>query len=375
MGPCNGQPLTQEQQATILELGQAILGIDPAAPAVAAWWNTLSKDQMVYVVYGDPPMRTTYQAGDPLAATTDVTDADKAVFQKMYDDLAGGIDVDTVNTTLDTHLPPRITTMLGRNGFDVTTASTNENGTPDNTADDTFYYSAKGIVHALANEIFDPPTGIMDPYGGRMADNSGGGRTTITVDEEFDWPYRDDNGPATVADWWETTDCRVMRIAVGQDNDYLDPMVAAVPNTLTPPEDNSMAAIPAETSIYCGHFPGSNNAMEDDPLTEEVNENNILSVAAQERVEVVGRALLGLGDDAGRPVFNDEATGTPTISGVAQVGSTLTDDNDVADGDGVGDYSYQWLRDGEPIDGATSSSYTCNPKTLARTISGPLLVY
>ena len=50
-----------------------------------------------------------------------------------------------------------------RNGFDVEYCvdqrqwHTND----DDTADDTFYYSAKGIVHALANEIFDPPTPVM----------------------------------------------------------------------------------------------------------------------------------------------------------------------------------------------------------------------
>ena len=364
-----GNQLTQVQQAKILELGQAILGISPAAPDVAKWWNTLSKDQMVYVVYGNPPMRTTYQVPDPddLNETVDsnaVTDDDKAVFQKMYDDLAGGIEVDAATTDLSTHLPQRITDMLSRNGFDVDDASTNDNGTPDDNTDDTFYYSAKGIVHALANEIFDPPMGIMDPYGGEGAD---GALTddVIEVDNEFDWPYRADNGPATVADWWETTDCRVMRIAVGQDNDYLDPAVMANANA-----DPPVVGMDAETSIYCGHFPGSPNAMPDDPLTTDEDENNILSEAAQARVEVVGRALLGLGADAGRPEFNDEATGTPTISGVAQVGSLLmSSPANIDDDDGVGEYSYQWLRDGELIKGATKSSYELQPADVGSAIS------
>ena len=131
---------------------------------------------------------------------------------------------------------------------------------------------------------------------------------------DFDWPYRDDNGPATVADWWEHTDCRVMRIAVGEDNQYLDAAVADTSDTAE--LDNS---VPAEISKggFCGHFPGSDMI----PMGGEP-----ISVAAQARVEVVGRALLGLGDDAGRPSFNEPADGTPTISGVAQVGSTLTAD-------------------------------------------------
>ena len=50
---------------------------------------------MVYVVYGNPPMRTEYSGdhdNDDMTVDTQgttVTDADKAVFQKMYDDLSG----------------------------------------------------------------------------------------------------------------------------------------------------------------------------------------------------------------------------------------------------------------------------------------------
>ena len=160
----------------------------------------------------------------------------------------------------------------------------------------------------------------MDPYGGLEADGSGS-LDPITDDDEFDWPYRTDNGPATVADWWETTDCRVMRIAVGQDNDYLDPAVEADANANPP-----VVAKDAETSEggFCGHFPGSSQIPTD---------GEPISVAAQTRVEEVGMALLGL-NRPGRPSFNEPATGTPTISGVAQVGSTLTADlGSIADAD------------------------------------------
>ena len=60
--------------------------------------------------------------------------------------------------------------------------------------------------------------------------------------------------------------------------------------------------------------------------------------------------------------MNTPATGTPTISGTAQVGQTLTTDTSgISDADGLTNvsYSYQWLssRDTE-IDGAASSTYT-----------------
>ena len=40
------------------------------------------------------------------------------------------------------------------------------------------------------------------------------------------------------------------------------------------------------------------------------------------------------------------------------VGRILTSTNTIADGDGLGDISYQWSRDGTTITGATSSIYT-----------------
>ena len=65
------------------------------------------------------------------------------------------------------------------------------------------------------------------------------------------------------------------------------------------------------------------------------------------------------------PAQNSVATGTPTISGTAQVGETLTaDTSGIADTDGLTgvSYSYQWIRnDGTSdtdIQNATGSSYT-----------------
>ena len=58
---------------------------------------------------------------------------------------------------------------------------------------------------------------------------------------------------------------------------------------------------------------------------------------------------------------NTPATGTPTISGTAQVGETLTaDTSGIADADGLdnADFSYQWLAGDSDISGATGSAYT-----------------
>ena len=64
---------------------------------------------------------------------------------------------------------------------------------------------------------------------------------------------------------------------------------------------------------------------------------------------------------APEPVANNPATGSPAITGAAQVGETLTvDTSGIADEDGLENttFSYQWLADGTAISGATASTYT-----------------
>ncbi|MFV0513768.1 MAG: beta strand repeat-containing protein [Jhaorihella sp.] len=56
---------------------------------------------------------------------------------------------------------------------------------------------------------------------------------------------------------------------------------------------------------------------------------------------------------------NDAPTGTVSISGTAEVGQTLTADTSaISDADGLGVFSYGWLRNGAAIAGATEASYT-----------------
>jgi nitrous oxide reductase accessory protein NosL len=54
---------------------------------------------------------------------------------------------------------------------------------------------------------------------------------------------------------------------------------------------------------------------------------------------------------------NDAPTGTVTISGMPLIGAELTLISSLDDPDGIGPLLIQWLRDGQPIAGATQSSY------------------
>ena len=57
------------------------------------------------------------------------------------------------------------------------------------------------------------------------------------------------------------------------------------------------------------------------------------------------------------------------VTGTEQDGSTLTITNTLSDVDGLGVFSYQWLRDGELIFGSTSASYTLTQDDVSTQIS------
>ena len=83
-------------------------------------------------------------------------------------------------------------------------------------------------------------------------------------------------------------------------------------------------------------------------FTDDADNDESLTSAATDTVEAA-------------PTTNSPATGAPTISGIAQVGETLTaNTSEVADADGLGNvqYEYRWLADDSDISGATNATYT-----------------
>ena len=68
---------------------------------------------------------------------------------------------------------------------------------------------------------------------------------------------------------------------------------------------------------------------------------------------------------------NRDATGAPTITGMPQVGQTLTaDTSNIADQDGLSNvsYGYRWIAGGSDIDGANGSTYTLSEDDVGKTI-------
>ena len=58
-----------------------------------------------------------------------------------------------------------------------------------------------------------------------------------------------------------------------------------------------------------------------------------------------------------------------TITGTAQQGQILTASHTLTDADGMGSISYQWLRGGSAISGATDSSYTVAAADLGHSLT------
>jgi Ca2+-binding RTX toxin-like protein len=69
------------------------------------------------------------------------------------------------------------------------------------------------------------------------------------------------------------------------------------------------------------------------------------------------------------PKLNHGATGSVTVSGIAAQGRTLTATNNLEDLDGLSSISYQWMVDGQSIDGATGANLTIDKTQAGKAIS------
>ncbi len=112
-------------------------------------------------------------------------------------------------------------------------------------------------------------------------------------------------------------------------------------------------------------FTGASNAFGDnaDAITVTINDNGN-SGSGGGTDQLVATVNVDI------TAVNDAPTGLPTITGTVTEDQTLTaDTSGIADNDGLGTFTYQWLRDGIAITGATSSSYTLGDADVGSNIS------
>lgn len=109
----------------------------------------------------------------------------------------------------------------------------------------------------------------------------------------------------------------------------------------------------SRTGVYTytpvGNYNGS------DSFTFKVNDGAVDSATATVSVTVTP--------------LNDNPTGSVSLSGIVAQGQTLKAANTLADADGMGDVSYQWLANGSVIDGAVGSNLTLGPALVGQKIS------
>jgi VCBS repeat-containing protein len=125
--------------------------------------------------------------------------------------------------------------------------------------------------------------------------------------------------------------------------------------TVTTPATNGTAAIDAETGVWT-FTPTDANWFGSDTFTVTITDN-----LGGTTTQVVSITLSNV---------NDVPAGLPLITGTVTEGQLLTaDTSGISDADGLGPYSYQWLRDGVAIAGATASTYTLGDADVGTQIS------
>ena len=257
------------------------------------WWNALNAEQMVAALYGD--MATADQTAAAQKMYADLDDGTKALVNDAADEIYG--DFDSVGAWWES-LDCRLMRIAAGDG---------------NVADPMSPYCAHYPGSGAAKILSEEATDHVDYVGMALLDRDEPGHFFVpdnaramrwwnalnaeqmvaalygdmataaqTAAAQKMYADLDDDtealvnywadvlygsgGFTSVGEWWETLDCRLMRIAAG-DGNVADPM-----------------------SPYCAHYPGSGAA-------------KILSEAATAHVNKVGMALLDL-DEPGEPSFN-----------------------------------------------------------------------
>ncbi|WP_404307819.1 DUF4347 domain-containing protein [Neorhodopirellula lusitana] len=229
-------------------------------------------------------------------------------------------------------------------------------------ADQSTTLSSWTIVGGTGAGLFDinATTGVVTTGTGTSLDRENAGSYTLQV---------------TVSDGVQTSDIQTITIAVGDINDNAPVITGS--QTLNVTENSaagsSVGTILANDADTTGSIQswtivgGTGSSLFDinastgavtvatgATLDHEDTSSYTLTVTAGDGVNTSSTQTVTINiDDA-----NDAATGAPVIQGALDVASTLTaDTSGVVDQDGIASISYQWLRDGVDIAGATNSTY------------------
>ena len=265
--------------------GTPAMEATPDVDYAMRWWNVLTPDQMVAALHGD--MATEDQDAAARKLYADLDDATKALVNaaaaEIYDPDADYASVGDWWETLDC----RLMRVAAGDGITADPMSPYCAHYPGSGAAKILSEEAKAHVDYVGMALLDlDEPGLFAPdnaramrwwnvlnaeemvaalYGDEATeeqtaaaqrlyadlDDATKALVNVTADELYGMGDFD-----SIGEWWETLDCRLMRVAAG-DGNVADP-----------------------ESPYCAHYPGS-------------GEMKILSRAATEHVNMIGAALLG----------------------------------------------------------------------------------
>ena len=251
------------------------------------WWNALNAEEMVAALYGDEATAEQTAAAQKMYA--DLDDDTKALVNMTADEIYGDGGFDSVGAWWES-LDCRLMRVAAGDGITADPMSPYCAHYPGSGAAKILSAEAKAHVDKVGMALLDlDEPGLFAPdnaramrwwnvlnaeemvaalYGDEATaeqtaaaqkmyadlDDNTKALVNVTADELYGL-----GGYNSVGDWWETLDCRLMRVAAG-DGNVADP-----------------------ESPYCAHYPGSGAA-------------KILSDAAKAHVDYVGMALLGRDD-------------------------------------------------------------------------------
>lgn len=206
-------------------------------------------------------------------------------------------------------------------------------------------------------------TYVVDNAGDRVIEEYGGGNDTVLSVLSFDGSTRDVENVEKV---------RLRGDAVEARGNNLDNLLSgnAAGNLLAGLYgDDTLMGEAGDDTLLGG---AGNDLLDGDAGYDVVEYDGLLSaytvsrLGDELRVEGDGSdLLLGIEEirfaDGQLVIDAHPATGSVLVPGEARVGVELQAQAQLQDGDGMGDLSWQWMRDGEPIAGAISSNYVPVP--------------
>jgi uncharacterized delta-60 repeat protein len=249
--------------------------------------------------------------------------------------------------------------VAGNSSFYFGLVRYNTDGSLDNTFDNFLSVTSNsldGVASYIENgvavildgdvQIYDPELSALNNYRG----------ATLTLARHSGASSEDVYSGAGIAPGQESGNIKVSKTVIGSYT-YAAGTLTLTFNSIAP---QSLVNQALQSLAY-------SNSSDAPPASVQINwtfnDGNTGAQGTGGALSVTGNSTVNI-----TPV-NDAPTGRVTISGTAAEGQTLTASHTLADADGLGTVSYQWLADGSAISGATDATLVLDQAQVGQTIA------